>query len=63
MDKNTKRLHTLMKIHRLTCKQVGEILDRETITVRIWRVGKPRIIPRDALKLLEIECASRGARE
>jgi hypothetical protein len=59
MDKNTKRLHTLMKKHKLSCKQVGEILDRATMTIRIWRTGS-RIIPSHSLKLLEHELVARG---
>lgn len=52
---NTKKLHDLMKRHRLTAPEVARLLGREANTVRVWRVvDTVRPIPDDTLKLLEL---------
>jgi len=55
MDKNTKRLRELM--NGMTCKQVGDLIGRSEMTVRIWRCGTGRKIPDHMLALLEFKLA------
>lgn len=60
MHKRTKRLHQLMAAHKLTATDVATMLGRSTETVRIWRVkaSDTRVIPADALRLLELTAAN-----
>lgn len=61
MDEKTKRLHEIMKANKMKAHDVGALLGREPNTVRIWRSKDPRSIPDDALKLLELAVAAKGA--
>lgn len=55
MDAKTKKLRQLMQAHKLTANDVADMLHRSPNTVRVWRCKNPqRIIPTDALRLLEI---------
>lgn len=69
MNDNTKKLHTLMRRHRLSAPDVATLLGRKPNTVRVWRVAQTsRPIPDDALQLLALKLADRkrthrGARE
>lgn len=55
MGDRTQRLRALMTHHKLTARQVGEVLNRTPHTVRSWRCKwDARIIPEHALALLEI---------
>lgn len=59
-DPRTTRLRAIMARHHLTARDVAELIDRETATVKIWRVGKTRIIPAHTLEVLEARLAVRG---
>jgi len=61
MDKRTKRLRDLMAKHSMTAADVAELLDRSPQTVRVWRCRyDARVIPADALRVLELTLATRG---
>lgn len=66
MNTNTKKLHALMKRHKMTAPQVAAMLGRKPNTVRVWRVkDTQRPIPDDALALLTMKlqaARSRGVR-
>lgn len=50
-----------MSANRLKAPDVAEILNRETITVRIWRCeDTKRVIPEDALRILRMETAAKA---
>jgi len=54
MHARTEQLHQIMRDHGLNAEAVASILNREPITVYIWRVeNTKRVIPEDALRLLE----------
>ena len=54
----TVRLRKLMADHRLTARQVGDILGRKPHTVRCWKSAwEDRAIPEHALALLELRIA------
>ncbi len=56
MNTRTEKLRQLMAANRLTCRQVGELLGRKELTVRIWRCKNAgRIIPQHELELLELK--------
>jgi hypothetical protein len=58
MDKQSKteRLHQLMAQYDLSAPDVAAILGRTPHTVRVWRsIHELRIIPDDALALLELK--------
>lgn len=61
MHPRTKRLRELMDAHKLTSGQVARLLDRSPLTVRVWRVmaSDTRVIPADALQVLELTMAAR----
>jgi hypothetical protein len=62
VDNRTKKLRELMARHRLTAADVGEILDRDPHTVRVWRVKKTtRPIPQAMLELLTFKLQQQGA--
>lgn len=56
MHERTQRLHQLMKQHGLKPADVAKMMNRSTETVRIWRVkaSDNRVIPADALQVLEL---------
>lgn len=58
---NTERLKELMHVHRLSCKDVAEILNRSVSTVEEWRCTNSRTISANNLKLLELTLRLRGA--
>lgn len=61
MDKNTKKLHALMRRHNLNAPAVAKLLGRKPNTVRVWRVeNTTRPIPDDALQLLELRLRHQG---
>ena len=63
-DKRTKRLLHLMKKHRLSAGDVGEMLGRTAQTVRVWRCAwGERAIPEHTLLALETKIAQRAAVE
>lgn len=52
-----------MKDHGLKAVDVATLLGREVITVRIWRCASDnRIIPSDALKVLELTLAKKSSK-
>jgi len=56
----TTRLKNLMEQHKVTTKEVGELLDRSTQTVRCWRCQwESRTIPHHTLAVLEMLLAER----
>lgn len=56
MKPNAPHLRNIMKTHRLTCRQVGEILHRHPATVRNWRMLESgNDIPDGQLRLLQFE--------
>lgn len=59
---NTKLLKELMSQHRLSCKDVAELLDRSVSTVEEWRCASSRTISDSHLALLQLRLAARGAR-
>lgn len=60
MNKNTKKLHSLMRQHKLTAADVAGMLGRKVNTVRVWRVqDTARVIPDDTLQLLAMKLAER----
>jgi hypothetical protein len=59
MNEKTKRLRDLMTAHKMTAADVGEILHRKPHTVHVWMCDA-RVIPADALRVLELELARRG---
>lgn len=62
MDDRTARLIQLMQQHQLTDEQVGHLLGRKRMTVRIWRAAganKVRTIPANELQLLEFKLAKK----
>lgn len=63
MHTRTKKLRQLMKDHDLTAVTVGGIVGRTHQTVRTWRMeSTPRPIPKNTLRLLELELLSRKGR-
>lgn len=59
MTTRTEELKELMKAHDLTAERVGELLNRSTMTVRIWRCKyDKRQIPAHALELLKAKVAT-----
>ena len=62
MHTRTAKLHKIMEDNGLKAGDVAEMLDRETITIRIWRCkSSTRVIPADALRLLELELIAKAA--
>lgn len=59
-EERRERLIELMDEHQLTCRQIGQWLDREPQTVRAWRSGNCPITDH-TLALLEIIVATRSA--
>lgn len=57
MHERTKKLRALMAEHKLAPEQVGELLDRTPMTVRIWRcqTEDSKVIPAQLLELLELK--------
>ena len=56
MHPRTEKLHQLMYDNKLRADAVAAIVQRDTNTVRIWRCqNTKRVIPVDALRILEIE--------
>lgn len=56
-------LRHLMSLHKVNAKQVAEILHREHITVRNWRVANNRLCPPvNELRLLRYELEARSAK-
>lgn len=63
MNDNTKKLHALMKRHKMTAGEVAAMLGRKPNTVRVWRVKETaRPIPDDTLQLLALKLAERKRR-
>lgn len=61
MTSRTERLNSLMRDHKLTARQVGELLNRTPHTVRVWRSRtKDRVIPAHTLEVLELRLAARA---
>jgi hypothetical protein len=59
MNERTERLRQLMHAHGLKATRVADLLGRKEQTVRIWRCeGDNRVIPRDALELLELKLSN-----
>jgi len=53
MTDRTVALDALMRAHKLTARQVGDMLGRKPHTVRCWRSKwRGRVIPTIALELL-----------
>lgn len=62
MKTRKERLRELMAQHKLTAREVGEMLNRDRHTVLCWRSNwEAREIPAHALELLEIKLAGRAA--
>lgn len=60
MKTRKERLRELMTQHKLTARQVGEMLNRSRQTVLCWRSKwEAREIPEHSLELLEIKLAGR----
>ena len=57
MNERTQRLKTIMRKHRLKPEQVGKLLNRSTMTVRIWccETDSSKTIPDHSLQLLELK--------
>lgn len=54
MTNRTEQLKQLMADHDLTAEKVAQLLNRSTMTVRIWRCKfDGRVIPEHALELLK----------
>lgn len=63
MNERTEQLRDIMSAHRLSAAEVGEILNRNPQTVRVWRSKyDARIIPADALNVLKFTLLERGAK-
>lgn len=62
MHPNTIKLRAIMAEAKLTAKDVAAIVNREPMTVFIWR-GKSdaRVIPSELLRLLELSTAKAAA--
>jgi hypothetical protein len=58
----SKELDALMREHKLTARQVGEMVGREPKTVRNWRSSADRPIPMHALQLLKSCLAEKAGR-
>lgn len=60
MNERTKRLHALMRAHKLSAADVARIVDRQPNTVRAWRCesGK-QTIPANTLRMLELTLCRR----
>lgn len=54
---NTSRLIRLMDEHKLTAKEVAQMLGRSAKTVRMWRCVSEPEIPGNLLELLELKLA------
>jgi hypothetical protein len=55
MTDRSQQLRKLMYDYNLTCADVGQLLDRTPITVRIWRCkNSQRQIPNTALIALKV---------
>ena len=53
MHARTKRLHSIMRRHSLTCADVAAIVEKSEMSVRIWRVAEtPRVITKENLQKL-----------
>lgn len=61
MNERTDRLRALMKAHKLDAADVAQILGRTPQTVRVWCCSNEQTIPQDALRVLEMTLAARGA--
>lgn len=58
MTTRTEELRELMKAHKLTPIMVGEMLERQPQTVRIWLCkSEDRNIPKHSLDLLRMKLA------
>lgn len=63
MDARTAKLHQIMKDNGLKAVDVASMLGRKVITIRIWRCASDnRIIPADALKVLELTMAEKSSK-
>lgn len=59
MTDRSLRLLEIMRTYGLRCVDVAQILDRQPQTIRVWRSKyTDRVIPADALKLLELKTKS-----
>jgi len=62
MHARTASLHKIMADYKIKAPEVAQILGRLPITVYIWRCeNTKRIIPQDALDLLQMKLASKAA--
>lgn len=63
IDRELRRQHLLelMSEHRLSCRDVGEMLDRHPVTVARWRTDAANTITDHALALLVIGLRVRTA--
>jgi len=58
----TEELNSIMVEHRLTARQVGELVGREAHTVRCWRSAwADRAIPEHTLAVLKMKLAEAKA--
>jgi hypothetical protein len=57
MHNRTKRLRKLVAEHNLTPEDVGTMLGRTEMTVRIWmcKTDRSKVIPPQLLELLELK--------
>lgn len=53
----TEELRTLMTENNLSIKGVAKLLDRQPMTVRIWRCESGKVIPQHMLDLLKLKLA------
>lgn len=54
MNERTKQLRQIMADHKKSDKDVGELLERTPMTVKIWRCASDgRTIPKHSLELLK----------
>lgn len=60
-EARTSELNRIMRDHSLTCRQVGELLNRDLRTVRNWRAAAGATIPEHALQLLRAKLAKAEA--
>ncbi|QJB21788.1 transcriptional repressor [Xanthomonas phage FoX5] len=63
MHPRTEQLNKLMRDYSVTASEVGELINRKTHTVNVWRgCTKDRIIPDHTLEVLRIRLAERAVK-